>query len=128
MTRLHAVLPPRPGINATYRSGRGGLYRTVRGMTWRDIAMMTLRAAGWRVLPPDRYWVRLRLHLHSIRLDLGAPLKLAIDTMLKGALGIDDRDLGELVGDLLPAPSREERESRAVAAVDGVSMLTGGRR
>jgi len=88
--------------------------------------------------------VRLRLHVHTIRLDLDAPLKLAIDTMLKGALGIDDRDLGELVAvrvpvrhraderlevwaDLLLAPTREEHETHAAAAVIGMSTLTGGR-
>lgn len=39
-------------------------------MTWQDVAIVTLRVDGRRVLPSDSYWVRLRLHLHAIRLDL----------------------------------------------------------
>lgn len=126
ITTVSATLPHPPGINATYRSGRGRWYKTARARQWQQDALLLLRAAGIRTLPAGSYWLALALTLCTVRLDADAPLKLVIDTVAE-ALGIDDRCVGLFVVRKLPVRSRAAQRLHVglcLHAVDGVGQFT----
>lgn len=89
-----ARLPIPPGINATYKTGSGRFYKGEKAKQWQSDALLLLRAAGFRTGHADTV-LKLDLELGGSRLDLDAPLKLAIDTIAE-ALGVDDRCLVRL--------------------------------
>lgn len=87
---IRARLPHPPGINATYRAGQGRVYMTPAAKAWKDAAVLLLRAAGARSQPPGEYRLGVHLALCTRRLDLDAPIKLALDAIAT-VLGLDDR-------------------------------------
>jgi len=124
---LRATLPLPPGINHTYRAGRGRhgdcarVYLTPAAREWTQSALLTLRAAGWRRLPTGMWWLSLDVTLVMIRHDIDAPVKALLD-VVAAALGVDDRQVGHL--DVIkvragsPADKRLEVFVRAGAVAD----------
>lgn len=124
---LYAVLPHPPGINRTYRSTRGGRwYKTDSAAIWQEQAALHLRLAGFKPQPAGTYYLSLSLVLVTCRLDLDAPLKLAIDAVSR-ALCVDDRWLGTLAAVKLPATGQDDQRLEVHCRIERVSDAVGFR-
>jgi Holliday junction resolvase RusA-like endonuclease len=105
---LEATLPYPVGVNRAWRHARGRTYKSREAQRWQTEASKTLQAAGLRPLPPGDWRIRLDYELFACRsgLDLDAPLKLLLDTVCMGGLGIDDRNVVEIHGRRRRVPHR----------------------
>lgn len=88
--QLRVMLPPPPGINATYKVGRGRFYKAPCAAKWQEDAILLLRAAGFRPHAAGVYWLDVLCVVYTAGLDVDAPAKLVLD-VLSTALDIDDK-------------------------------------
>jgi Holliday junction resolvase RusA-like endonuclease len=94
LMHFSATLPKHPGLNKTYRAGRGKFYMTAEAAQWKHDASLMLRAAGWKKLPVGDYSLTVAYHQYGLA-DIDAPAKALLDA-IEDTLGVNDRHVAHL--------------------------------
>ena len=79
-----------PGINATYKTGRGGFYKSAEAVLWQQKASYIIGAhANWMGWEDDAEFYKIYIEIRGSLADVDASVKLIIDTITQ-KLGFDD--------------------------------------
>lgn len=104
LTVFIPTLPP--GLNQTYKTGKGNFYKSSEAKEWQAQASLIIGAeAGHQNWVDDSKFYEIELFIQNSRHDTDAFIKLVMDTLTQ-KLGFDDKRIKKIISEKITSTEK----------------------